>query len=165
MSGKFENNNKCIIPTAKTSEAWRQKHLNNLKLVKIDHDVILTGSSLIAGMSGGIPIGSSFNKFMLPISALETGDKVENVLYRIKTDEFSNQKSKILVILIGTNNTEHNKPYDIYEEIMVMKINCVCLIEELLPNAHIIVPTVLPRGKKPNGQRDFLREINTLLTN
>ncbi|XP_026476410.1 uncharacterized protein LOC113382065 [Ctenocephalides felis] len=57
------------------------------------------------------------------------GDKVENVLYRIKTGEFSNKRTKIVVIVIGTNNTEHNKPYDIYEGI----INCVCLIGELLP--------------------------------
>ncbi|XP_026465901.1 platelet-activating factor acetylhydrolase IB subunit gamma-like [Ctenocephalides felis] len=81
------------------------------------------------------------------------GDKVENVLYRLKNGEISNLKTKIVVILAGTNNTKHSKPHEIYEGI----IKCVSIIKELLPSARIILPTMLPRGRVPNAQRDCLQ--------
>ncbi|XP_026482996.1 platelet-activating factor acetylhydrolase IB subunit beta-like [Ctenocephalides felis] len=157
MSGKFENVNKCAIPTSRASDMWRQKHLNNLKLAKIDHNVILTGDSLIANLERH-PIWDMFQAFQTANFGIG-GDKVEHVLYRLKNGELSNLKTKIVVILVGTNNTEHSKPHEIYEGI----IKCVSIVKELLPSAHIILPTMLPRGRVPNAQRDCLEVVNSLL--
>ncbi|XP_026461206.1 platelet-activating factor acetylhydrolase IB subunit beta-like [Ctenocephalides felis] len=157
ISGEMLTNAPSLLQARQVTRGV--KTFNNLKLAKNYHNIILTGNSLIANLERH-PSWDKFQTFQTANFGIG-GDKVENVLYRLKNGEISNLKTKIVVILAGTNNTKHSKPHEIYEGI----IKCVSIIKELLPSARIILPTMLPRGRVPNAQRDCLQVVNSLLIN
>lgn len=153
----MEKFNRCIVPTPRSYENWVSKHMSNLNLAKMDHDVLLMGDSLIANLCKH-PIWAKFQ----PLNAVNFGiggDKIQNVLYRIKSDELSNKTTKIVVLMVGTNNTERDNPEQIFQGLLA-SMNA---IEEYLPHCHIILPTMLPRGRFPNAKRRCLKAINRLL--
>ncbi|MGN6625758.1 MAG: GDSL-type esterase/lipase family protein [Tepidisphaeraceae bacterium] len=74
------------------------------------------------------------------------GDRVENVLWRLSKGQVDGINPKVVVLMIGTNNTGRDSAEQIAEGIKKT-------VDEYLnrcPRAHLILMSVFPRAFKPN---------------
>ena len=85
------------------------------------------------------------------------GDRVENVLWRLSKGQVDGIDPKVVVLMIGTNNSGRNSAEEIAEGIKRL----VAEYESRCPNAHIILFGIFPRGQKPNdGGRRKVAAVN-----
>lgn len=85
------------------------------------------------------------------------GDRTENVLWRIRNGELAGIAPRIVVLLIGTNNTARNTAPEIAEGISAI----VGEIRSRLPNTKILLLGVFPRDEKPGTEnRRKIAEVN-----
>lgn len=83
------------------------------------------------------------------------GDRTENVLWRFHHGALENMSPKLVVLMIGTNNTGHR-----HEDPKTTAAGIKNLLGELkqrLPESKILLLAIFPRDEKPDG---FLRQIN-----
>lgn len=73
------------------------------------------------------------------------GDLVQNVLWRMANGEVDGISPKVLVLLIGTNNTGNDNPEDIARGIAAV----VDLLHKKLPTTKVVLMGILPRGPEP----------------
>jgi len=85
------------------------------------------------------------------------GDKIENVLWRLSKGQVDGIDPKVVVLMIGTNNTYQYSADQIAEGIKVL----VKEYERRCPNAHIILMGIFPRGQQPtDGGRIKVAAVN-----
>ena len=88
------------------------------------------------------------------------GDRVENVLWRLGKGQVDGVNPKVVVLMIGTNNSGANTAEQIAGGIKVL----VAEYEKRCPNAHIILMGVFPRGETPaDGGRKKVAGVNALI--
>jgi len=83
------------------------------------------------------------------------GDRTENVLWRFQHGALENMSPKLVVMMIGTNNTGHR-----HENPATTAAGIKNLLNELqqrLPHSKVLLLAVFPRDEKSDGQ---LRQIN-----
>jgi beta-glucosidase len=84
------------------------------------------------------------------------GDRTQHVLWRLQHGEVEGIRPKVVVLLIGTNNSGSNSAAEIYAGIKA-------ILDELrkrLPASKILVLGIFPRGQKPSSAREKLIEVN-----
>ena len=74
------------------------------------------------------------------------GDRVENVLWRLGKGQVDGLDPKVVVIMIGTNNSGRNSADQIADGIRAV----VAEYEKRCPHAHIILMAIFPRGATPD---------------
>ncbi len=79
------------------------------------------------------------------------GDRIENVLWRLSKGQVDGVDPKVIVLMIGTNNSSRDSADQIAEGIKAV----VADYEKRCPQAHIILMAVFPRSAKPT---DNLRQ-------
>lgn len=84
-----------------------------------------------------------------------SGDRTENVLWRLQNGEVSDIDPKLLVLMIGTNNTGHRQ--DKPEETALGIKHILELLKSQLPNTKVLLLAIFPRGASVD---DPLRKIN-----
>ena len=83
---------------------------------------------------------------------------MENVLWRLGKGQVDGIDPKVIVLMIGTNNSGHNSANQIAEGIKKL----VAEYEERCPHAHIILMGIFPRGEKPaDGGRRKVAAVNS----
>jgi lysophospholipase L1-like esterase len=97
-----------------------------------------------------------------------SGDRTQHVLWRLENGELQGIKPKVVVLMIGTNNTgferdgttPRNTPAETIEGIKAV----VQKLRTTLPQTKILLLAVFPRGEKPdNPQRQQVAQINTAI--
>jgi lysophospholipase L1-like esterase len=89
------------------------------------------------------------------------GDRVENALWRLSKGQVDDINPKVVVIMLGTNNTYFNSAEQIAEGLKLL----VAEYQKRCPQAHIILMGVFPRGKDANdGGRKKVAEINKIIS-
>jgi len=94
------------------------------------------------------------------------GDRTQHVLWRMEHGELDGLKPKVVVLMIGTNNTgkdQDGKPRNTTPEIIEGVTAVVQGLRAKLPQSKILLLAVFPRGGKDTPIRDQLKEINTAL--
>lgn len=87
-----------------------------------------------------------------------SGDRTENLLWRIENGELEGLAPKVIVLLVGTNN------YDDTAEDTATAIQTICsTIRDKQPQAYLVVLSLLPRGHEPNPLRERNAKINELI--
>lgn len=122
-----------------------------------DPDVIFLGDCVLESLQHT----ETWNLYFAPMHCLNfsiRNDRTQNVLWRVENGELDNVRPKIVVLHVGTNNIE-NTAEEIAEGIYVI----VQRIQEKLPEAYIVLPTLLPRGQQTNSLRDKNVEVNNLI--
>ena len=152
----------AIMPEPQTAE-WAQswwmprheakiKEKNEAKQV----DLLFVGDSITQGWEdSGKEVWQKYygdrNAFNLGFS----GDRTEQVLWRLQHDEFDYLSPKLAVVMIGTNNTGHRQdPADQTAEGVKLIIEAM---HAKMPNTHILLLGVFPRGEKAD---DPMRKLN-----
>jgi len=85
------------------------------------------------------------------------GDHVEHVLWRLGQGQVDGIDPKVVVLMIGTNNSGKNSAGEIADGIKML----VAEYEKRCPRAHIILMGIFPRGEKPtDGGRRKVAAVN-----
>lgn len=75
------------------------------------------------------------------------GDQTQHVIWRIEDGELDKISPKVVVLMIGTNNTGGNTA----EEITAANKKIVNLIREKLPETKVLLLAIFPRGPRTSG--------------
>ena len=147
-----------VIPTyrTETEERWVTRHKQKLDEVKKgDVDLVLIGDSITAYGERQ----SSYQHYFGKRKTLNLGfggDRTQNVLYRLRNGEIDGISPKLVVLLIGTNNSG-NKPED-----TVLGIKAVIAeLRQRLPASKILLLSILPRAE--GAPNDNNMAVNKLL--
>ncbi len=169
-----ENVVKAAIKTATTpahrmksdeKNWWQERHEDKLAEAKNGTwDLVFLGDSITHGWEG---IGKkTWNKYYLKRKALNlgfSGDRTEHVLWRLDNGELDEVLPKVVVIMIGTNNTGARK--DPPKAIAAGIEKIIERIEEKAPDAKILLLGIFPRAQKLNSpQRKNNDHANTLIS-
>ena len=85
------------------------------------------------------------------------GDRVENVLWRLSKGQVDGIDPKVVVLMIGTNNSGRNSADEIAAGIKTL----VAEYQNRCPHAHIILLGIFPRGQYANdGGRRKVAAVN-----
>jgi lysophospholipase L1-like esterase len=84
------------------------------------------------------------------------GDRTQHVLWRLENGELDGFQPKLVVLMIGTNNTSGNSAEEIAQGIEKI----VGTIRGKVPEVKILLLGVFPREQKPEAKRAKLEEVN-----
>jgi beta-glucosidase len=95
-----------------------------------------------------------------------SGDRTENVIWRLQNGSLENINPKVAVILIGTNNTDGNHFLSISTpEELAGGIWKICtIVEEKLPDTKILLLGILPYGSRPSYRNNVNKATNGLIS-
>ena len=91
------------------------------------------------------------------------GDRTQHVLWRIQQGELDGIKPKVVVLMIGTNNSPYSAP-----QIARADFEIVSEIHRKLPDTKVLLLGIFPRGDDPSKQnvaalRAKLKSVNAAL--
>lgn len=145
--------NPAIVPADRIKEAWwaeRHQAVIDALHAHPDTQLLLIGDSITNNYDKANPPDENFlptwNEFYAPRKALNlgfSGDTTANVLWRIDHGEVAGIHPKVVIVLIGTNNTGHGQSAEQAEVGIDAVVN---RLEQLLPGTHILLLGILPSG-------------------
>ncbi len=155
-----ENVNTAVIPTEKNNEWWLGRHnqkLEEIKGSKKSTQIVFLGNSITNNLDrpGYHEIWEKFFGKYNPLYLGYSGDRTENVLWRIEHGEIDGIHPKLLVLLIGTNNTDcANYPTTNTGEEVAEGIIAICReVQKRLPETKILILKIFPFGKNAINKR------------
>lgn len=149
----------AVTPVANDDGWWKERHELINSRTKEQVDLLFIGDSITQGWEGD---GQAvWEKFYTPRHAMNagiSGDRTQNVLWRLDNGNLEGIHPKAAVVMIGTNNSngEDNTATEIADGIKAI----VSKLREKTPETKVLVLAVFPRGDKPNPQRDKINEVN-----
>jgi len=170
-AGKIVNT--AVIPaprTAPDSTNWMKLHLKFVAQAKKGGiDILFVGDSITDFWRNR---GSNvWNKYYAPRHAANfgiNGDRTQHVLWRIENGELDGIKPKVVVLLIGTNNTGKEKDTGKIRNTVPETIEGVqAVVGEILaklPDTKILLLGIFPRGTLDDPQRAQVALINTVIS-
>jgi lysophospholipase L1-like esterase len=150
---------KAEIQTAEWAQSWwMPRHKEKLAERKSRQhiDLIMIGDSIIHGWeAGGRKVWDRYYAKRHAMNLGFSGDRTEQVIWRLEHGEIDDISPKLAVVMIGTNNAGHrqDKPEDTAAGVKA-------IIEQLrkrLPKTKILLLAIFPRGPDAN---DPLRKLN-----
>lgn len=138
---------------------WKKRYEENLRQAKHSKaDVLFLGDSITEGWLYSSAWKKHFAK--RSFNAGFSGDKTQHVLYRLQNGLLDNLKPKLVVLMIGTNNTLANSPQQIAEGIKMI----IDEVHQRSPNSRVLLHAILPSGKKPDAERRLENnEVNRII--
>ena len=145
---------------------WQKRHeLTSAAVKRAKPQILFIGDS-ITHFFGGEQFDSyalrgknTWDEFYAPRNAGNLGfgwDKTENILWRLQHGAIDGIAPKLVVMMIGTNNSANCAAPDIAAGITAI----VTELNKRLPQAKTLLLGIFPRGEKPNLAREKLAEVN-----
>ncbi len=135
------------------SDRWAAKHLRQLQEAEDQGvELLFLGDSITNRWTIVAP--EVWNEFYGDRKAYNLGsggDRTEHTLWRIEQGEIERLQPKLVVLLIGTNNlvqkdeSAPSTPREIADGVTAI----VRGLEKKMPETHILVHAMFPRGKRP----------------
>lgn len=134
-------------PIPKPDERFKTKHASFLERAKQGPvDLLFLGDSITEGWGKAPAIWEKYYGKHRPANFGIGGDTTQNVIWRIENGELDGIKPKVVVLMLGTNNTSsHNA-----QQIAAADRKIVGMIRTKLPEAKVLVLAVFPRGPRKN---------------
>ncbi|MFT2097980.1 platelet-activating factor acetylhydrolase IB subunit [Marinomonas sp. 2405UD66-6] len=140
----------ALNPMPQETVWWMPRHEEKLALKNSMSrvDLVFLGDSITqAWEKEGAEV---WDEYYAPRHALNlgfNGDRTENILWRLEHGEVDGLQPKLLVLLIGTNNTGHRQdsPEDTVEGIKQI----LSVLSKKLPETKILLLAIFPRSAKP----------------
>jgi lysophospholipase L1-like esterase len=110
-----------------------------------------------------------WNQFCAPRHAANfgiSGDRTQHVLWRMDNGELDGIKPKVVVLMIGTNNTgkeRNGQPRNTIPETIEGVQAVVKDLRARLPDSKILLLAIFPRGTLDDPQREQVALINTVI--
>lgn len=161
VAGTALAENPAIVPVTRPNVAnWMSRHEGFVKQAQQGGiDVLFMGDSITDNWRTR---GSNvWKQYYAPLHAANFGiggDRTQHVLWRIDHGELDGISPKVIVLMIGTNNSKSDSADDITAA--VEKI--VEEMREKCPKSKILLLAIFPRNKpvdKP-GQMDTINQVN-----
>lgn len=95
-----------------------------------------------------------------------SGDRTQNVLWRLEHGEADGYQPKVVVLMIGTNNTgleRDGTPRNTTAEVVEGVTAVVHELRGKFPDAKILFLAIFPRGERDSPQRVQVAEVNQAL--
>jgi lysophospholipase L1-like esterase len=146
---------------------WIPQHEANVAAARRGGiDILFLGDSITAGWAWGHGGSRIWAAEFAPRHAANFGigwDRIQNVLWRVENGELDGIQPRVLVLLIGTNNTgdeDDGRPRNTTPQIIAGVSNLVRRIQFHLPNTHIILFGLFPRGNPNDPIRAQVAAVN-----
>lgn len=148
---------------------WMKRHEKFVEMAKKgDVELLFLGDSITDAWGGEGHGGGNgakiFRDEFVPLKAANFGiggDRTQHVLWRLRNGEFDGIKPKLVMLMIGTNNS--NGKDNTAEEIADGVKAIVKEIHARSPKTKVLLLGIFPRGPKPNPQRDKLKAVNAII--
>jgi lysophospholipase L1-like esterase len=149
--------------------AWVKRHEGFLEIAKAgDIDVLFLGDSITDfWRTTGKAL---WNEHFAPLKAANfgiSGDRTQHVLWRIQEGELDGIHPKVLVLMIGTNNTglerDNVRRRNTVPETIEGVTAVVRSIRAKLPETKILLLAIFPRGEKDSPARQEVNEVNAAI--
>ncbi|MFP6864357.1 MAG: sulfatase/phosphatase domain-containing protein [Roseibacillus sp.] len=144
----------ALLPEDRNAQGWwNKRHQEKVKQASSGkHDLIFIGDSITHGWeNAGKAIWDTHFAKRKALNLGFSGDRTEHVLWRLNNGELRRQQdAKVVVIMIGTNNTGQKKQdasetADGVERILsVLRARC--------PKARVLLLGIFPRDPQPTGK-------------
>ena len=148
------------ITPASRGGGWMNRHNSyNTRMAKGSVDLIFIGDSITqAWESVGRRVWKKYYGERNAVNLGISGDRTENVLWRLDNGNIKGITPKTAVIMIGTNNTGRNPntPSEIVDGITAI----ISKLRKKLPNMKILLLDIFPRGQRFNTQRGDIAQVN-----
>ena len=146
-----------------TQQRMGPRHEGFVEIAKKgDIDLLFHGDSITDWWVQGPDNTAMFNKYFGNIKTANfaiAGDTTQGVLWGLKNGEGQGFSPKAVMLMIGTNNTGQNTPWEIAEGIGAV----VQEMRQDFPNAKILLLAVFPRGLPTDPVRDNIDAINRII--
>ncbi len=145
---------------------WMPRHQQKLEEARQRQgkvDLLMIGDSITQGWEGGgKKVWEEFyakrNAFNIGFS----GDRTEQVVWRLQNGEVEGISPRLVVVMIGTNNTGHRA--DKADETAAGVKMILDEIKARMPKAKVLLLAIFPRGEKPTDKGRVLNDaINKLI--
>ncbi len=143
---------------------WRTRHEEKIEQARnSDVDLLMLGDSITQGWEGqGAKVWQQHYHDRSGFNLGFGGDRTEHVLWRLRHGAVDNMEPKLVVLMIGTNNTAHRMDPAAYTAEGIAMI--VGELRERLPESMILLLAIFPHHASPyNDMRERNEEINHLI--
>jgi lysophospholipase L1-like esterase len=162
--------NSAVIPAHHLDKkGWNARHEHILERVKVsDPQLIMIGNSITHSLDE--PDRKIFwDQYLNDLDAVNmgiSGDRTENVIWRLQNGTIDSINPKVATLMIGTNNTDGNHYLEISTpDELAEGIWKICeIIREKLPDTEIVLLGILPYGYKPNHRDEINKATNKLIS-
>ena len=163
-----ESTNQAAIPVHKLDEPWwNKRHQEVLNKLKSDPQLILIGNSILHSLDNEDrqDLWTEYLNQYNTVNMGFSGDRTENVIWRLLNGEIDGINPKLALLLIGTNNTDGNHYLNIStpQELEDAIWEICQIIREKLPQTQILLLGILPYGYKPNHRDNINKATNKLI--
>jgi lysophospholipase L1-like esterase len=155
-----------ITPQPRDLEWWVARTAQLQKVVDqvgSNASVIFVGDSITQGWEGnGAAI---WKEHLAPLHAINLGiggDRTEHVLWRLENGHLHGLTPEVAVVMIGTNNFGHDTP-DTPAEVLEGIVAVVEKLKSSLPDVHVLLLDIFPRGRSFNQMRGSILQVNQAL--
>lgn len=148
---------------------WQKRHeLTSAAVKRAKPQILFIGDSITHFFGGeqfdkyALRGPQTWGEFYAPRNPGNLGfgwDKTENVLWRLQHGAVDGISPKLVVMMIGTNNSGNCSAPDIADGIKAIVLE----LEKHLPQSKILLLGIFPRGEKPNPAREKIAEINQII--
>lgn len=151
----------AVIPQARTDPWWIERHeASNARAKKGGIDLVWIGDSITQGWeSAGQDVWQRYYGDRNAANLGFSGDRTQHVLWRLEHGNVDNIAPKVVIIMIGTNNS--NRDDFTADEIADGVRAIVNSVRQKLPEARILLLGIFPRGERSNAQREKIAEVNS----
>lgn len=154
--------NVATTPVDRPEERWQVRHAQFNEVSKQGQaELVFLGDSITQGWEGKGK--AAWETHFAPLNAANFGiggDRTEHVLWRLENGNFDGLNPKLVVLMIGTNNTGH-QGRDGYvctaEQTAEGVRKIVNTLAKKCPEAKVLLLGIFPRGETPD---DAMRKQN-----
>ena len=143
---------------ARKNDWWQKRHQQKLAALKKAEqvDLLWIGDSITHSWeNGGKKVFQEYYGNRNAFNIGYSGDRTEHVIWRLQNGEVDGISPKLIVMMIGTNNTGHrqDRPENTAAGIKVI----LAELKKRLPESRVLLLGVFPRDRNKDGR---LRKIN-----
>ena len=143
---------------------WMDRHNRLLDVVQRSPDakLVFVGDSITQNWnSRGYDVWMERYTKLHAINLGVSGDRTENILWRMQHGELEGLDPAVIVVMAGTNNIHRDSAEEIAEgvEAIVMEV------QEHCPDSQILLMGIFPRSSNPNAmERVKIRKVNAIIS-
>lgn len=139
----------AVEPVARPGKNWwMSRHQGVLDRIQEGNvNLIFIGDSITHGFENkGKEIWQQYYESLGAVNMGFSGDRTQQVLWRLEHGEIDGISPKLAVIMIGTNNSNgtDNTPREIADGISAI----VCKLRTDLPQTKVLILSIFPRGSR-----------------